>query len=572
MIDASVWEPKDGLEFDKKSLGIIKCDDNILIMAGPGAGKTEILAQKACFILETELCAWPYSILSISRKRESASNIKNRVSLRCGDVLSERFHSFTIEAFTKSIVDRFMYTLPKHEQPNDDYKLVFNPRDSDSRTSLTFDQLTIMALKIVNSSPYLMSSIRATYKYVFIDEFQDLNGHQYDFVKSIFCKSQSVVTVVGDTKQSIMKFANALHDGFIKFEVDFQADIKVIFTNFRAVPELKKFIDCIGNEWWPINSENVESDIECVELNKNNYSLLCFDDEEHEVKQLSLKIKQWIDEDEIKPEEIAVLFRTNTNNNYSKNLSKALLDLDILSVNESNIQDHLSEPLGKVIISLLCLLTRVRDVDAWESLRHSYIYCSSSNSLHKDFELSRILELIGSNQCYGEGANKSFDIISDTIAEIMNEFFYDNLKKTWSQYNQGTLMDDTFNGVLKELKEARNISSSWADAVDLISGVGAIRMMTIHKSKGLEFEAVILLGLEDFSYFRYGMTQKKLDEERSTVFVALSRAKSKLLVSCALGRKHTGQSKFSHVTSIINDLAKFGMNKLRVEKSDYLKI
>ncbi|CAG17982.1 UvrD-helicase domain-containing protein [Photobacterium profundum] len=572
MIDASVWEPKDGLKFDDKSLGIIKCDNNISIMAGPGAGKTEILAQKACFILETELCAWPYNVLSISRKRESASNIKNRVSLRCGNVLSERFHSFTIEAFTKSIVDRFMHILPKHEQPNEDYKLVFNSRDSNFRDKLTFDQLTITALKIVNSSSTLMSSIRATYKYVFIDEFQDLNGHQYDFVKSIFCGSQSVVTVVGDTKQAVMKFANALPDGFIKFKQDFKADLKIIYTNFRAAPELKQFIDCIGNEWWPINTESVESNIDSVALDKGDYSLLNFNDEEHEVKQLSLKIKKWISEDGIKPKEIAILFRINTNNNYSKNLNIALLDLGVLSINESNIQDYLSEPLGKVLVSLLCLLTRPRDIKAWECLRDSYLYCSSSNSLHNDFELTRILKLIGDTPFYGDGDAKTFDSILDVTIEIMNEFFYENLKKTWTQYRQGTLMDETFHGVLEELKEARNISSSWSGAVDLISGVGAVRMMTIHKSKGLEFEAVVLLGLEDYSYFRYGMTQKKLDEERSTVFVALSRAKSKLLISSAMSRKHTGPSKFMHVNSIINDLTKFGMNRSRVDKLDTLKI
>ena len=566
MIDASVWEPKDGLKFDEKSLGIIKCDNNISIMAGPGAGKTEILAQKACFILETELCAWPYNILSISRKRESASNIKGRVSLRCGDVLSERFHSFTIEAFTKSIVDRFMHILPKHEQPNEDYKLVFNARDSNLKDTLTFDQLTVIASKIVKSSSSLMSSIRATYKYIFIDEFQDLNGHQYDFVKSIFCHPQHVVTVVGDTKQAIMKFANALPNGFIKFKKDFQADLKIVYTNFRATPELKQFIDCIGNEWWPINTENTGSNTLGVALKKNDYSLLNYHDEEHEVKQLSLKIKKWIVEDGIKPEEIAILFRVNTDNNYSKNLNIALLDLGILSINESNIQDYLSEPLGKVLVSLLCLLTRPRDITAWECLRDSYYYCNSSNSLNNDFELTRILKLIGNTQFYGEGEAKTFDSILEVTIEIMNEFFYENLKKTWIQYQQGTLMDDTFHGVLKELKEARIISSSWTGAVDLISGVGAVRMMTIHKSKGLEFEAVILLGLEDFSYFRFEMTQKKLDEERSTIFVALSRAKSKLLISSAMNRKHTGPSKFTHVRSIIDDLTKFGMNSVVMVK------
>lgn len=573
MVDFDKWVPKDELKFDNKSLDIIKSNENIAVLAGPGAGKTEILAQKACFILETELCVWPYNILSISRKRESASNIKDRVSLRCGSVLSERFHSFTIEAFTKSIVDRFMYILPKHEQPDENYGLVFNSWDRSFPKFLSFDDLTLTAVKIVKASSSLMKSIRATYRYVFIDEFQDLNGHQYDFVKLLFCDTDSVVTVVGDTKQAIMKFANALPDGFLKFELDFQAKLKVIYTNFRASPELKGFIDCVGHNWWPIESENPNTTGLNRTLDKEDYWMLLFQDEKHEAEQLSLKIQHWIDKEGIKPEEIAVLFRVNTSCNYSKSISQALLKLSILSINESNVQDHLSEPVGRVLIALLSLLTRPRDGNSWESLRESYLYCrSSGGSDYEDYELNKILEFISNNRYYNDGADKSFDELLESVVKFMNEFFYENLRNTWTQYRQGSFMEDTFHGLLNELKDARRMSPSWAAAVDLISGVGAVRMMTIHKSKGLEFTAVILVGLEDYSFFRRDFNQKKLDEERSTIFVALSRAKSKLLISCARNRAHYGKSKFTHVTSIINELAQCGLSRQQVEKSKLLTI
>lgn len=573
MVDIDKWVPKDGLSFDNKSLDIIKSNENIAVLAGPGAGKTEILAQKACFILETELCVWPYNIISISRKRESASNIKDRVSLRCGSVLSERFHSFTIEAFTKSIVDRFMYILPKHEQPDENYKIVFNHWESSFPKSLSFDDLTLTAQKIAKASSSLMKSIRATYKYVFIDEFQDLNSHQYDFVKLLFCDTNSVVTVVGDTKQAIMKFANALPDGFQKFELDFKAKLKVIYTNFRSSPELKGFIDCIGHNWWPIESKNPNTTSLNKTLDKKNYSMLLFNNEVHEAVQLALKIQYWIDKEGIKPEEIAILFRVNTNCNYSKFISQELLKLGILSINESNVQDHLSEPIGRILIALLSLLTRVRDVKSWECLRDTYLHCRPSGGTdYEDYELNNILEFISKNRYYNDGADKSFDEMLNSVVDFMNEFFYENLRNTWAQYKQGSFMEDTFFGLLNELKDARLMSSSWAGAVDLIAGVGAVRMMTIHKSKGLEFTAVILIGLEDYSYFRKDFNQKKLDEERSTIFVALSRAKSKLLISCSRNRAHYGKSKFTHVTSIINDLAQYGLSKQQVEKSNLLNI
>ncbi|EPP4081981.1 3'-5' exonuclease, partial [Vibrio cholerae] len=83
-------------------------------------------------------------------------------------------------------------------------------------------------------------------------------------------------------------------------------------------------------------------------------------------------------------------------------------------------------------------------------------------------------------------------------------------------------------------------------------------------SKGAEFEAVILLGFEDFPFFRFGMSHSKLDEERSSVFVALSRAKSRLLVSSAKRRQHTGPSSYAHIRNIMDDMVKLGMVGQRV--------
>ncbi|HIF9081164.1 TPA: hypothetical protein ACX6NP_002034 [Photobacterium damselae] len=73
-----------------------------------------------------------------------------------------------------------------------------------------------------------------------------------------------------------------------------------------------------------------------------------------------------------------------------------------------------------------------------------------------------------------------------------------------------------------------------------------------------------MLGFEDFPFFRFGMNQSKLDEERSTVFVALSRAKSRLLVSSSKRRKHTGPSSYAHIRNIMDDMVKLGMVGQRV--------
>ncbi|HIF5656364.1 ATP-dependent helicase [Vibrio parahaemolyticus] len=560
MID--IWVPKDGLTFDDKSLEIIQSNANLAVWAGPGAGKTEILAQKACFLLETELCEWPFSILSISRKREAASNLKERVQLRCGNELSERFHSFTIEAFTKSIVDRFMCVLPKHRQPNSDYEITGG--SSNFPKSLNFDHITSIALEICNTSSDLMASLRVAYKYVFIDEFQDLNGVQYEFVKALFCNTESVVTVVGDSKQAIMKFARALPDGFYRFERDFNAELKVIYSNFRATAELKAYLNCLGSLWWPINDKSSSPQTQTTALNPNDYAILIYHDEEHEAEQLALRIAQWINEDGIKPDDIAVLFRINSSNNYGYHISNALLKYGVLSFDETAMQDHLSEPLGKIVVSFLTLLTRTRDIPSWECLRDLYLYSHPRCGRYEDYELSTLLYYISNVRDVMQDKAFGVEQIREVTNQFIDEFFCEHLGHAWSQYGHKAFVTETINGVLSELEKARLKTASWADAVDLISGVNAVRMMTIHKSKGAEFEAVILLGFEDFPFFRFGMSHSKLDEERSTVFVALSRAKSRLLVSSAKRRQHTGPSSYAHIRNIMDDMVKLGMVGQRV--------
>src|ERR1700675_482464 len=82
------------------------------VVAGPGAGKTEFLAQRAVYLLETALCPPPYRVLAISFKSDAADNLAARVRQRCPPALAGRFVSLTFDAFTKSLVDRFTTAIP----------------------------------------------------------------------------------------------------------------------------------------------------------------------------------------------------------------------------------------------------------------------------------------------------------------------------------------------------------------------------------------------------------------------------------------------------------------------------
>ncbi|MDH1997445.1 UvrD-helicase domain-containing protein [Aeromonas caviae] len=83
----------------------------LALTAGPGAGKTEMLAQRADFLLRTGTCCYPKRILAISFKVDASRNLKERVQKRCGGDLASRLDSYTFHAFAKRIIDRFRPVL-----------------------------------------------------------------------------------------------------------------------------------------------------------------------------------------------------------------------------------------------------------------------------------------------------------------------------------------------------------------------------------------------------------------------------------------------------------------------------
>jgi superfamily I DNA/RNA helicase len=108
MISPDKWRPADGLTLEPNALRAAREPvHNLGLTAGPGAGKTEVLAQRADFLLRTGLCPYPQRILAISFKVDASRNLKERVKRRCGTEFASRFDSHTFHAFAKRLIDRF---------------------------------------------------------------------------------------------------------------------------------------------------------------------------------------------------------------------------------------------------------------------------------------------------------------------------------------------------------------------------------------------------------------------------------------------------------------------------------
>ncbi|WQG59591.1 ATP-dependent helicase [Pseudomonas sp. RTB3] len=117
------WKPIGVKSLETHALEVVRSHENRSVIAGPGAGKTELLAQRAAYLLQTGAAPAPRRILAISFKRDAASNLAARVRKRCHPDHAGRLDSMTFDAFAKSLVDRFGQSLPDRWRPRPDYDI-----------------------------------------------------------------------------------------------------------------------------------------------------------------------------------------------------------------------------------------------------------------------------------------------------------------------------------------------------------------------------------------------------------------------------------------------------------------
>ena len=236
MTAVETWSPADGLTLEKNALLAVKeLEHSLALTAGPGAGKTEVLAQRADFLLRTGESRYPKRILAISFKVDASKNLKQRVQKRCGFELASRFDSYTFHGFAKRIVDRFRPVLQGDHFLEPGYKI---GTQFIRRKQIKLDQLIPLAIKILSSCPAARNALCQTYSDVFLDEFQDCTTQQYELLHLIFLGKPIRLTAVGDVKQKIMGWAGAMDGIFARFVDDFGAKPLHLFRNFRSKPKL----------------------------------------------------------------------------------------------------------------------------------------------------------------------------------------------------------------------------------------------------------------------------------------------------------------------------------------------
>lgn len=600
------WAPADGFDLEPAVDRAVRSLSNSIVVAGPGAGKTELLAQRACFLLQTGICPDPRRILALSFKRDAARNLDDRVAQRCSEQHARRFDSLTFESFGKSLLDRFGMALPAHLRPTLDYEIDFEikersigseldkiPNDLLSRehaasinpvtfyrrcftarlspstlppqsandhahaalwdwllhgsrpSRLNFHMIDRLAELILLTNPKILKGFRSTYSFVFLDEFQDTTDIQYDLIKTAFEGTSAVLTAVGDNKQRIMGWANALDGIFTKFVEDFSATVVRPIMNFRSAKRLVEIQQVVAysldRSHAPARAHDQQSEGDC--------RLLLFDNHEQEAGHLAGMIQRWVVEDQVRPRDICVLTRLRSPH-YTETLMRELASRGIKARVESEMQDLLAEPLVATVLDMLKLICLPKAPTAWSTM----IQLLSSLDGGESDKNCRLLEakltrfIVDSRpvvSSIGADAHQISGLIEHVMGFIGKAAFFSR----HPEYAQGKWYEKLKGDFAKFMAASRK-EPTWAAAIADFEGAASVPMMTMHKSKGLEYHTVVFVGLEDNALFGW---RRNAHEEQCGFFVALSRAKRRVVFTFS-GKRKEGDGWKIQYRNTIKDL------------------
>ena len=584
MVKSDDWLPKGDIILENAALEAVKNVNNCLVIAGPGAGKTELLAQKLDYLFSTNECIFPKKILALSFKTDAAANMKNRVKKRYGDEYASRFTSLTYSAFEKMILDQYINALPEEIRPDRDYLVddwdvikatliknginVNGRRMSDIRKSvennvlndeanlkfkkdllkgtrnnkavLLYKQITKLATYIIYTNKYIRKALQMTYEFVFLDEFQDTTYDQYNLLKTCFLGSTCKLTAVGDNKQAIMRWAGANPDIFQDYKLDFKANEYQLLMNHRSVPKLIEFqkeVHQILNS----NHSSIQTN-NYPEFQEGEITLFEFENESLEAELIANDIESKI-QGGIRPSEICILAKQKVDD-YSSKLITTLSSKGIKARIENEYQELLKDPTCNLLLDLISCSQGKRDPLIWENISNFYGNINGIDEFTDELILAKsykeidnivsdITYLISNVIPNEESMLKLIDCIIEKIDEkrIISNF---------STYNGKSDLDIIVKNFSKLLyKEYSQTQGEWLDTVSSFKGENSIPIMTIHKSKGLEYEVVYFLGLEDSAFWSFN---DQPEEDKSAFFVALSRAKSHLIFTYCKLRNNSPQN------------------------------
>ena len=583
------WQPQgvEGLE-DNAWKALRESEHSVLVTAGAGAGKTEFLAQKATYLLQTGICPNPKRILAISFKKDAAKNLAERVAKRCPKEQARRFYSMTFDAFTKGLWDRFRSALPAPYNSPRPYKIVIPSRNdyedflnrlgpsfnslspnlftealarggnisvNQSYNSLmrralllywkeqffaqpeilvSFLMLNRLVKLLLKSNPCICKALQVTYPFVFWDEFQDTTYAQYDLLQTAFADRLAVFTAVGDDKQRIMGWAGAMSDAFSRFESDFSATRVSLLSNWRSHEDLVHIQYRIARL---IDSSVAQVQAKGVRTVEGSVAAIWqFPTPESESTYLAQWIKHEIDSQHIRAHDVAILVRKQAVQ-VEQAIASAFKQQGIRvrnvdrSVGEVKIQDLIGEDLTAIFIPLLRLGATERSPKDWEKTLTNLQMLERvdpSDERTQGRLQEKLAHFVGQLRVELRQHPPAAHSAEDISKKLFQFITPSTLQQGIPSYQRKADFERVRASFVMFLKECAEYGSDWSQILDEFEGLDQVPLMTVHKSKGLEFHTMIFYGLDNKTWWSL---RPDKHEELNAFFVAFTRAKQRAFFS-----------------------------------------
>ena len=640
----------DGLNREQQQ-AVQHTEGPLLILAGAGSGKTKVLTVRIAYLLAQGVN--PYEILAITFTNKAAKEMKSRVEGLVGDVANRiwlsTFHSFcakflrfeldnflgynsnftiydtsdsqvVIKAALKALnlddkyypvgamisaisdaKNKLMFASDYRKQARDFYQqkvadvYEYYERELRKNNALDFDDLLLVAVKLLQSNAAVLEKYSKRFKYVMIDEYQDTNHAQY-LLAYLLSSHWKNIAVVGDADQSIYAWRGADIQNILDFEKDYPNCTSIkLEQNYRST----KIILDAANAVIDNNEGRPEKNLWTDKVEGAKIQHFTAQSEHEEAAFIGDTIVKKHDIHGVPYGDMAILYRTSA---QSRVLEEALIkralpytmvggtkfydrkeikdvlaylrvlynpfdDLSLLRIinvpkrsigatTVSKLQDYAREN-GT---SLFMTLTQLHLVDTIkgktkEKLEEFGILIFTLVAEMDDKSVLDILEAILDRTGYLAQLEESTDPQDQARAENIGELL--SVAKDFQDTNPTGTVED----FLEQVALVNDVDSFEQEE-------SKVTLMTLHAAKGLEFPIVFLGGLEEglFPHSRTLMNPEEIEEERRLAYVGITRAEKELYISNATTRTVFGRTSSYLPSRFIDEIPAELVDSLRAKR------
>jgi DNA helicase-2/ATP-dependent DNA helicase PcrA len=475
-----------------------------------------------------------------------------------GDVLAEIF-SFVVNtetALEELLAEKFPYFLPLLEKITDVHGRY--EKKKKATNSVDFDDLLEKTLSMLQKHENIASFYRRQFQFILVDEYQDTNKIQADFI-DLLAREHRNIMVVGDDAQSIYSWRGANFQNILEFPKRYpDAKVFKIEMNYRSVPEILQ----VANAAIAANVDQFQKNLQPTrESAAAKPAVVALNDGSEQAQFIAQRILELRDED-VDLNEIAVLYRAHYHAlELQLELSRRGIPYQITSGIRFFEQAHIKD-----VISFIRFVANPRDEVAFKRMvkllpgignrSAENLWNAWDKSLNERGEITSFSERLlamsvsaKSKKHWTQLAHTLDEIApggqpnppSEMITSVVEAIYDDYAKVNFTNYelrredlNQLAAFARQFKDLNEFLSQLALISNVDAEAAPNQTGdKEAVNLSTVHQAKGLEFHTVFVIWLTDgmFPSSRSMDDRKDLEEERRLFYVAITRAKDELYLT-----------------------------------------